>query len=1004
MMDIDVESLSRRLAEAEAELVQWRAGEAANKHARDAARIVDEITGADNGTDPFAAAVRATRMPMVISNPRIPDNPIVFVNDAFCRLCGYPREEIVGRNCRFLQGPETAPDTVATIRAAVKAIEPVRIDILNYRKTGETFWNRLLMAPVRDAEGQLAYFFASQVDVTLERERLAGLESHNAALMAEVADRLHEQEDNAARFRFAADAGRLGIWEHDLRTGALACSAVCKENFGRGRNEVLTYADLENAVHPDDHALRKAALERSIATGAGFDVEYRIIVPDGAVRWVHKRAQVVRGPDGTALRMSGISLDVTARKAGESRRLALVELGDRIRDLDDPADLAFAAAEIMGRSLGVSRAGYGTVDLGAETITIERDWNAPGIRSLAGVLQFRDYGSYIEDLKRGALVTFADARLDPRTAATAAALEAISARAVLNLPVTETNGLVALLYLNDAAARDWTDDEITFLREVADRTQSAIQRRRAERDLRVLAVSLEEQVEERTRERDRLWEASEDLLAIAGYDGELYRISPSWVRRLGHDETTLLTTSYMDFVHPDDAALVAANIGKVRETGQSTRYENRFARADGSWCWIAWVLVPEPDERLINAVGRDVTAEKESAESQARLEQQLRQSQKMEAVGQLTGGLAHDFNNLLTGIAGSLDLLSKRVAQGRVNDLERYIIAALGASKRAAALTHRLLAFSRRQTLDPKPTDVHKLVNGMADLIRRTVGPEITVETVDMAGLWTTLVDQSQLENALLNLCINARDAMPDGGRIMIETANRWMDERTARERDLPPGQYLSLCVSDSGTGMPPDVIARAFDPFFTTKPLGQGTGLGLSMIYGFARQSGGQVRIYSEVGQGSMVCIYLPRHYGDGDIADDETGTGRELPRALDGETVLVVDDEPTVRMLVADVLFDLGYAAIECEDGPSGLKVLQGTGRVDLLITDVGLPGGMNGRQVADAARVLRPNLKVLFITGYAENAVIGNGHLDPGMAVLTKPFNMDDLASRIRSLIEG
>ncbi len=230
------------------------------------------------------------------------------------------------------------------------------------------------------------------------------------------------------------------------------------------------------------------------------------------------------------------------------------------------------------------------------------------------------------------------------------------------------------------------------------------------------------------------------------------------------------------------------------------------------------------------------------------------------------------------------------------------------------------------------------------------------------------------------------------------------MDDRTARERDVAPGQYLSLCVSDTGTGMPPDVIARAFDPFFTTKPLGQGTGLGLSMIYGFARQSGGQVRIYSELGQGSMVCIYLPRHHGEAGDLGQEADRHDEAPRAVEGETVLIVDDEPTVRMLVADVLGDLGYSALEAEDGASGLNILQSRARIDLLITDVGLPNGMNGRQVADAARVIRPGLKVLFITGYAENAVVGNGHLDPGMAVLTKPFAMDDLAAKIRTLIES
>ncbi len=385
------------------------------------------------------------------------------------------------------------------------------------------------------------------------------------------------------------------------------------------------------------------------------------------------------------------------------------------------------------------------------------------------------------------------------------------------------------------------------------------------------------------------------------------------------------------------------------------------------------------------------------------VEEALRQSQKMEAVGQLTGGLAHDFNNLLTGITGSLEMLQTRLAQGRVNDLDRYITAAHGAAKRAAALTHRLLAFSRRQTLDPKPTDVNRLVTGMEELIRRTVGPAITVEVVVAGGLWTTLIDPNQLENALLNLCINARDAMPNGGQITIETANKWLDSRAAQDRDLQPGQYVTLCVSDTGIGMPPEVIRRAFDPFYTTKPTGMGTGLGLSMIYGFVRQSGGQARIYSEPGHGAMVCLYLPRHLGNSETMEEATNLA-DAPRAEQGETVLVVDDEPTVRMLVSDVLEDLDYTAVEAADGAAALRVLQSETRIDLLVTDVGLPGGMNGRQVADAGRALRPGLKVLFITGYAENAVLSHGHLDPGMHVITKPFAMDALASRIKELITG
>jgi signal transduction histidine kinase len=390
----------------------------------------------------------------------------------------------------------------------------------------------------------------------------------------------------------------------------------------------------------------------------------------------------------------------------------------------------------------------------------------------------------------------------------------------------------------------------------------------------------------------------------------------------------------------------------------------------------------------------------EEMSERVKAEEALRQSQKMEAVGQLTGGIAHDFNNLLAGISGSLAMIARRLEDRP--DLDRYIGAARDASQRAAALTQRLLAFSRRQTLDPKPIDANKLIASMEELIRRTVGPSIELEVVGAAGLWATKVDGPQLENSLLNLCINARDAMaPDGGRLTIETANKWLDDRAARERDLSPGQYISLCVTDTGAGMTPDVIARAFDPFFTTKPIGQGTGLGLSMIYGFVRQSGGQVRIYSEVGKGTTMCLYLPR-YGGKVEETTEAATEQQIDPGS-GETVLVIDDEPTLRMLITDVLEENSYRVLSAADGPSGLKILQSDTPIHLLITDVGLPGGMNGRQVADAARTLRPELKIIFITGYAENAVVGNGHLDAGMVILTKPFEITSLGAKVREVLE-
>ena len=500
-------------------------------------------------------------------------------------------------------------------------------------------------------------------------------------------------------------------------------------------------------------------------------------------------------------------------------------------------------------------------------------------------------------------------------------------------------------------------------------------------------------------ERGRLWEVSTDLLGILNADGYFESTNPAWTATLGWESASILETSIYRLIHPDDVEKTRNRFQELSRDEPVLRFENRCRRIDGEYRWLSWVAVPEAGKFYCSV--RDVTQEREVRTELAAALDALRQAQKMEAVGQLTGGIAHDFNNLLMAIGGSLELLGSRLAQGRAAEAERYILAAQSATKRAAALTHRLLAFARRQTLDPRPIDINRLVGGMEEMIRRTVGPSVRVEVAGFKNLWTTKVDPNQLENALLNLCINARDAMPEGGSLTIGTNNEWVDDRGARERDVPPGQYVTLCVTDTGTGMTPAVMARAFDPFFTTKPQGAGTGLGLSMTYGFARQSGGQVRIYSEPGRGATVCLYLPRHLGEAEIIEAQPES-LDMAQAAHGETILVIDDEPLVRMLVTDVLRELGYVVLAARDGAAGLRLLQSAARVDLLITDLGLPQGMNGGQVAAAARLRRPELKVLFITGFAQNSALGRGRVDAAASVLTKPFTMEALASRVKGLL--
>ncbi|MEX5572163.1 response regulator [Pseudomonas lijiangensis] len=499
-------------------------------------------------------------------------------------------------------------------------------------------------------------------------------------------------------------------------------------------------------------------------------------------------------------------------------------------------------------------------------------------------------------------------------------------------------------------------------------------------------------------------------------------ISKSHYGREEHGNFTY--DDWLEAVHPEDQPRMQSALQRSLDTGVDFIIEYRDIWPDGSVNWVdvraRAIRAKNGQVSALSGVTSDIS-ERKQAEAQLRslnetLEQQveertsqlrhkeeiLRQSQKMEAVGQLTGGIAHDFNNMLTGIIGSLEMIRRRLERGRLDDLDKLIDLGVTSANRAASLTHRLLAFSRRQSLDSKPVEMNQLVSSMGELIQRSLNESIRLDLHLNADLWTAEADPNQLENALLNLVLNARDAMPDGGQLQIETFNQRLDKSfTNAHENLLPGDYVVLSVSDNGCGMPEAVVNRAFDPFFTTKPIGQGTGLGLSMIYGFSKQSHGHVAIQSKVGRGTTVQLFLPRFQGD--QPENEQSYRGDTIQAKAGETVLIVEDDPSVRALVSSVLSELGYAYIEAGDARGAVPVLESDQRIDLLISDVGLPG-MNGRQLAEIARQLRPELKVLFITGYAEHAAARSGFLDTGMQMITKPFAFDHLTSKVREMIEA
>ncbi len=590
----------------------------------------------------------------------------------------------------------------------------------------------------------------------------------------------------------------------------------------------------------------------------------------------------------------------------------------------------------------------------------------------------------------------------------------------------------------DGSAASWSD-EYRFLQANGDYAaildRGHIIRDDAGKAVRMIGAMLDLTERQRTRailtineERLRLatdaaevgfWDVDivNDVLIWPPIVKEMFGISPD------------VPVSMADFyagIHPDDQAATFEAFSGACDPARRALYDVDYrtvGKEDGKIRWVAAKGrgIFDGEGNCVRVVGTaiDVTARKydeaelrelndhlerrvaEAIGEREKIEEALRQSQKMEAVGQLTGGIAHDFNNMLAVIIGSLDLLGRRL--GDDNERERrYVDAAAEASQRAAVLTQRLLAFSRQQPLNPEVLDPNKLVPGMSELLSHTLGAEIRQETVLAAGLWRTHADRNQLENAILNLAVNARDAMPDGGRLTIETQNTHIDERYAASNiGVPHGQYVMIAISDTGAGMSPDVIAKAFDPFFTTKSVGKGTGLGLSQVYGFVKQSGGHVKIYSEAGEGTTIKIYLPRFVGQ-DVSTAEEKT-RDLPRGERRELILVVEDEPAVRQFSVDALTELGYGVIEADGAVAALRLLDSDPEIALLFTDIVMPD-INGRKLADEALRRRPGLKVLYTTGYTRNAVVHNGVVDPGVELISKPFTVEQLATKIRSVLEA
>lgn len=739
-----------------------------------------------------------------------------------------------------------------------------------------------------------------------------------------------------------------GSWCWDVRASRLHADARFAQLCGLSADEAaagLPTAAFFSAIHPDD-ALRIKIAVAGVMQGADFFAkEYRVGDATSGYRWVAARGAADRDEHHRPLRFSGVVTDITEQK----------RVQERLR----------VAQSAGGVGTFEYKAGFGTVEVSKEFCRLLglSPTDALPVKTVNGaVIQ----GGELIELARRQLGELEQAEF---------------------LIVRPDNGEQRWI----ARRAEVVDDDFGEGERMVGVIHDITEFKRVESELRRLTASLTDRVDARTRERDQVWNLSQDLLFVAGRDGKFRSVNPAWTAMLGFSTEDLVGAPVHALIHPDDLPAMRERMARAARGESIGEFECRVRSRDGTFGWFSWTTTLAGS--VVHAAGRDVSKRKA-------LEEQLRQSQKMEAVGQLTGGLAHDFNNMLTGILGGIDMVRRRLQAGRVNDVERYLDAASTSGQRAAALTHRLLAFSRRQSLHNAPVDVGDLATSMADLLRRTLGEQITLKLSMDADLPLALADANQLESAILNLAINARDAMPGGGSLTIAARAVALEAADLAHSDhAAPGDYVEISVADTGAGMSREVLAKVFDPFFTTKPIGQGTGLGLSMIYGFLQQSHGHIRVESRLGEGSMFRLYLPVHAGEASLQDEI----EQAAPAGAGQSVLVIEDDASVRLLVMQLLEELGYEAIETTGAREALPLLQSNARIDLVVTDVGLPG-LNGRQLAEIARESRPELPILFMTAYAAPALDQNEFLDEGMAIISKPFGLDQLAQRIAAMLAG